>query len=251
MRRSLLIPFSIVCFALVTRAADPAVKADPTGAWIDLMKTDVYKAVEPDWIMTDEVTLDPEKNNSRLKAKPTPNGTIWMNGEKGRLKNLYTKQSFGDCELHLEFLVAKGSNAGVKFHGMYEIQILDSFGKTKLTGDSCGGIYPRAEAKPKYHHIDDGIPPKVNAAKPAGEWQTLDVMWRSPRFDAKGEKIENARVVKAVLNGQVIHENQELKTHTGDNWSKKEIPNGSLMIQADHGPFAFRNLKVKPLSEAK
>lgn len=245
MRPTIAASLLAICSVLSLRAAEPA------NGWIDLMSKDVYKAVEPEWIATSAVELDAEKLGQKLKAKAAADGTIWVNGEKGRLKNLYTKQSFGDCELHLEFLVAKNSNAGVKFHGMYEIQILDSFGKPKLSGDSCGGIYPRAEAKPKYHHIDDGIPPKVNAAKPAGEWQTLDVVWRSPRFNDKGEKIENARVVKAMLNGQIIHENQELKTHTGDNWVKKEVPNGPLMVQADHGPFAFRNFKVKPLTDAK
>jgi hypothetical protein len=86
----------------------------------------------------------------------------------------------------------------------------------------------------------------VNAAKPAGEWQTLDVVWKSPRFDAKGEKSANAVVVKAVLNGQVIHENQELQTPTGANWVKKETPTGPFMLQADHGPVAFRAVRIKP-----
>lgn len=223
------------------------VAAEPSDGWINLMTPEAFRSVDPEWIMTDAVELDADKLDQRLKARPVPNGRIWVNGEKGRLKNLYTKESFADCELHIEFFLAKKSNAGVKFHGMYEIQIKDSHGQTKLTGDSCGGIYPRAEAKPKYHHIDDGIPPRVNAALPPGQWQTLDVIWRSPRFNDKGEKTVNACVVKAVLNGQVIHENQELKTHTGDNWSKPEVASGPIMIQADHGPFAFRNLRVKRL----
>ena len=52
----------------------------------------------------------------------------------------------------------------------------------------CGGIYPRAELKPKYHYLDDGVPPRVNAARPAGDWQTLDVVFQAPRFDAAGKK---------------------------------------------------------------
>ena len=60
--------------------------------------------------------------------------------------------------------------------------------------------------KPKYHHIDKGIPPKTNAARPAGEWQTLDIIFQAPRFDSAGKKTGNARLVKVVLNGQVIHE---------------------------------------------
>jgi hypothetical protein len=62
----------------------------------------------------------------------------------------------------------------------------------------------------------------------------------------KGEKVANAVLVKAVLNGQVIHENQELKTPTGANWTLKETPTGPLLLQADHGPVAFRNVRIKP-----
>lgn len=91
----------------------------------------------------------------------------------------------------------------------------------------------------------------MNAAKPAGEWQTLDVVWNSPRVNEKGEKTANAKVVKAVLNGQVVQEDQELKTPTGSNWVKKETAAGPFMLQADHGPVAFRNVRIKPLAETK
>jgi hypothetical protein len=238
---------ALSCSALAALAADPPA-ARPAGGWIDLLKAgpdSPWKKVDPGWVVTDKVGLDPEKAN-RLKAEKTDKGDIWVNGEKGRLPDLLTKDNFGDCEVHVEFMIAKGSNSGIKFHAMYEIQILDTAAKKELTGDSMGGIYPRAEEKPKYHHIDKGIAPRVNAAKPAGEWQTLDVVWQSPRFDAKGEKVVNAKVVKAVLNGQVVHENQELLTHTGGNWAKKEVPTGPFMLQADHGPVAFRNVRIKP-----
>ena len=117
--------------------------------------------------------------------------------------------------MHVEFLIAKGSNSGIKFHGHYEIQITDSAGRKELTGDDCGGIYPRAELKPRYRHLDKGIAPKVNAAKPAGEWQTLEATFLAPRFDKDGKKTANARIVKATLNGQLIHQDQELLTPTG------------------------------------
>jgi hypothetical protein len=245
MRTAVLGLLAAASLAASAPAADPPKPAD---GWIDLLKmgSDTpWKNVDPGWVVTDAVALDPA-NNKRLKAEKKDGGPVWVNGEKGRLKDLITKQSFGDCEVHVEFLIAKGSNSGIKFHAVYEIQILDTHGTTKkLTGDSMGGIYPRAEEKPKYHHIDDGVPPMVNAAKPAGEWQTLDVVWKSPRFDDKGEKVANAVVVKALLNGQLVHENQELKTPTGGNWNKKENPTGPFMLQADHGPVAFRNVRIK------
>ncbi|WP_439631103.1 3-keto-disaccharide hydrolase [Gemmata sp.] len=241
MRLLLSLPLFTVLAALA-----PAAPAGPVPeGWTDLMKPDVWKKVDPKWIVTDEVKLNAEKAN-KLAATAKDGGTVWVNGD-GRLPNLYTKQDYGDCEVYMEFVIAKGSNAGLKLHGVYEVQILDSFDtKKKLTGDSMGGIYPRADDSKGYKHIDEGIAPKVNAAKPPGEWQTLDVVWRSPRFDAKGEKTANAVVVKATLNGEVIHENQELKTPTGANWNKKETATGPLMLQADHGPFAFRNVRIKP-----
>jgi hypothetical protein len=222
-------------------AGDPKKPAD---GWVDLMRPEAWKKFDPKWVVTDEVRLNPEKN-TRLLATPKDGGTVWVNGETGRLPDLVTKDEFGDCEVHVEFLVAKNSNSGIKFHAVYEIQILDTAGKKDLSGDSTGGIYPRADASVGYKHLDKGIAPRVNAAKPAGEWQTLDVVWRSPRFDAKGEKTADAVVVRAVLNGEVIHENQAVKTPTGANWVKRETPTGPFMLQADHGPVAFRNVKIR------
>ncbi|MBA4064424.1 MAG: DUF1080 domain-containing protein [Isosphaera sp.] len=228
--------------------ADDPKKPDPKPAdgWVDLLRPDAWKKFDPKWVATDGVRLNPEKN-TRLAATPKDGGTVWVNGETGRLPDLVTKAEYGDCEVHVEFLIAKNSNSGIKFHAVYEIQILDTAGKKELSGDSTGGIYPRADASMGYKHLDKGIAPRVNAAKPAGEWQTLDVVWRSPRFDAKGEKTANAVVVKAVLNGELVHENQELKTPTGANWVKKETPTGPFMLQADHGPVAFRNVRIKPV----
>jgi hypothetical protein len=168
-----------------------------------------------------------------------------VNGAKGRAPDLYTKLEHGDLEVEVEFLIAKGSNSGIKFHGVYEIQILDTFGKDKLTGDSMGGIYPRAKEKPKYEHIDDGVAPKVNAAKPAGEWNKMSVIFIAPRFDSEGKKIANAKILKAVLNDKLIHENQEMLTPTGGNWVKPEKAKAPFMLQMDHGPVAFKAVRIR------
>jgi len=237
--------FCLILLVLVLAVLiQPALSAEPK--WLELTGEnwqEFWKTPLGDWYRTDSVGLDPD-NPKKLKGKPGK-GDILVNSEKGRARDLYTKQSFGDVELHAEFLIAKGSNSGIKFHGHYEIQILDSHGKKKLTGDDCGGIYPRADLLPRYHHIDEGVAPKVNAAKPAGEWQSLDVIFLAPRFDKAGKKTANARIVKATLNGQLIHENQELLTPTGNNYTKKEVASGPLMLQGDHGPVAFRNVRVR------
>ncbi|MCI0638052.1 MAG: DUF1080 domain-containing protein [Gemmataceae bacterium] len=215
-------------------------------AWIDLFANGMaaWKTPHGDWQQMESAVLD-AKNPRRFEAKPGVGA--WYNGPKARTNNLFTKEKFGDVEVELEFMMSKGSNSGIKFHGHYEIQLADSFGKKEVTASDCGGVYPRAEAKPKYHHIDKGIPPKVNACKAPGEWQTLVVVFRAPRFDKDGKKTANARIEKAVLNGQVVHDNQELATPTGDRWRGPEFSEGHFMIQADHGPVALRNVRIRSI----
>ena len=218
--------------------------------WQDVFANglDAFKPPHGDWTAVEDVGLD-AKNPRRFLAREGKGA--YYNGPKGRTSNLYTKEKYGDLEVHLEFVVPKGSNSGIKFHGHYEIQIMDSFGVKEPKGEDCGGVYPRAEARPKYHHIDNGIPPKVNACKPPGEWQTFDIVFVAPRFDKSGKKIANARLPKVLFNGVVIHDNVELLTPTGDRWRGPEMAEGPLMLQADHGPVAFRNLKIRPVSLEK
>lgn len=249
MRFALVAAFVVSATALAAPREEPkklAAQPDKDG-WIDLMQPGVWKKVDDKWIFTDAVKIGPDAKDRAdrgLKAVKKDGGKIWVNGETGRLPNLITKDAFGDCEIYVEFLIAKGGNAGVKFHEVYEIAIQDSYGKKEVTGSDNGGVYPRANLE-KGGYLDKGIPPKVNASKAPGEWQTLTAIWKAPRFNDKGEKIASAVIVKATLNGEVIHENQEVKTPTGGNWAKKETASGSLMLQCDHGPTAWRNVKIR------
>lgn len=235
---------AISCVIVLVLAG--AASAQTGEGWVDLLDTlSAWKEPHGDWKQIAGVELDP-KNPKKFVAKDGKG--VWYNGVKGRTSNLYSKQKFADIELHLEFNIPKGSNSGIKFHGHYEIQIYDSFGRKEVSGEDCGGIYPRAEViKGRYTHIDKGVPPKVNACKAPGEWQTLDVTFLAPRFDKDGKKIKNAMIEKAVLNGQIIHDRLELLTPTGDRYKNAEMREGVLMVQADHGPVAFRNFKVRVL----
>ena len=158
----------------------------------------------------------------------------------------------GDCEItlqsgqflfHLEFLVADHSNSGVYFMGRYEIQILDSYGETKPGPGDCGGIYERWINDKGV----DGHPPDFNASKRPDLWQSLHVVFRAPRFDASGRKIANAKFEKVILNGVVIHQNVELKGPTRGAVGGPEKAQGPLRIQGDHGPVAYRNIRIKHL----
>jgi hypothetical protein len=230
------------------RTADPA--ADKAAPWLELSAGE--KALEHwisptgDWFLADSVELD-SKNPKLLVGKPGQG--VLVNGATGRTPDLLTREKFGDLNAHFEFLIAKGSNSGVKFMGLYELQIFDSHGVKTPTGSDCGGIYPRAELFPRYHHIDEGIAPKLNACKPAGEWQTLDVVFRAPRFAADGTRTASARFVKVILNGATIHENADVPYPTGHAWRvSREAAQGPLLLQGDHGPVAFRNVRLGSIS---
>jgi hypothetical protein len=234
--RSLCLPFACFALPLPLHAESP---------WITLIgdgPANVWRGKIGDWVTAGEVLLEP-KNPRLLLTKPGKG--VFVNGKKGREPDLVTRQVFGDLEVELEFLIARGSNSGVKFHGVYEIQICDSHGRKKLSGDDCGGVYPRAELKPRYRLLDKGVAPLANACKPPGQWQKLHAIFLAPRF-AGGKKTANARLVEATLNGVLIHDNVELKTPTGSNWAKKETATGPLLLQGDHGPVAFRKVRVRP-----
>jgi hypothetical protein len=158
-----------------------------------------------------------------------------------RTVNLSSDVSFGDCTMELEFMVGESrpgsttdSNSGVKMMNIYEIQIFDSYGKTNLNKEDCGAIYSET-------------PPSVNACKKPGEWQTLVIQFRAPRFDAAGKKIANAKFVKVTLNGQVVQDNVEIAHGTNVSRNAPEHPTGPIYLQGDHGSVAFRNVKVTPL----
>lgn len=205
---------------------------------------DAFRPEYGAWAFADSVA--PRADNPRRLQATGDAGTVLYNGPAGRTVNLVTKDSFGDVDLRAEFLVPKGANSGIKFNGQYEVQIADSYGKAEAAANDCGGIYPRAELLPTYHHIDKGFPPSTNASREPGAWQTLEISFRAPRFNAEGKKIANARFAKVVLNGTTIHENRELPYPTGHAWRRPEMARGPILLQGDHGPVAFRNITIKP-----
>ena len=146
--------------------------------------------------------------------------------------SIQTKKQFRDFKLHLEFCLdfmptARGQgrcNSGVYLPGGNEIQVLDSFG-LKPSRHDCGAFYGQAA-------------PLVNACLPPGEWQTYDVTFIAPRFDDKGERIENA-IITVFHNG--------IKTHDQFHPRREGVPSGRILLQ-DHGNrLWYRNIWVVPL----
>ena len=195
------------------------------------------------WAVARAVVLDPADPK---EFQVTPGTGILLNSPTSHTVDLVTESEFGDMELHVEFCITRHSNSGVYLMGRYELQIYDSFGvaKVEYPGIECGGIYPRWINNQNV----DGHSPLVNASKPPGQWQSFEVTFRAPRFDASGKKIANARLVKVVHNGKVIHENLELNGPTRGPIAEDEKPTGPLRLQGDHGPVAFRNIWVRRLN---
>jgi hypothetical protein len=137
-----------------------------------------------------------------------------------------------DFELYAEFLLAEGSNSGIYLRGLYELQIFDSYGYTGplKVGDS-GGIYERED--------DGGSPPSVNASRPPGEWQSLRIWFQSPRFDAAGKKIANAKMWRGMFNKIPVRENVEVTGGTASHLNIPETATNPLMLRGNQGPVVF------------
>ena len=194
-----------------------------------------------DWQTASDVPL---KEDDIALFEIQPGSGLLVNGPTGRTANLFTDMLHGDCELHLEFVVPKGSNSGVYFMGQYEIQVLDSWGETELKYGTCGGVYARWINEQSV----GGAPPRVNMSKPPGEWQSYDVIFRAPKFDEAGNKLSNATFEKVVWNGEVVHENVEVDGPTRAAMPGDEKPKGPLMLQGDHGPVAYRNIRLREIA---
>ncbi len=180
-----------------------------------------------------------EKRSGGAATWPIAGGAMESNGG-----DIRTKQKFGDFRLHVEWNEpdyppdvtgqARG-NSGVYLQERYELQVLESFGDTTLADNEAGAIYSKKA-------------PDRNMATAPGTWQTYDITFRAARFDAAGNKTQNARVT-VVWNGVLVHNDVEINGGTGDNIPEDRNP-GSIRLQ-DHGDPGenprFRNVWIEPL----
>ena len=158
-----------------------------------------------------------------------------------------TLQNFGDCQLHVEWATpvpgqGEGQgrgNSGV-FLGLdrYEIQVLDSFENKTYADGGAGAIYGQ-------------YPPLANVSHPPGQWQTYDIVYTAPRFDAEGKLLSPARET-VFQNGVLIQNNVQLTGPTS--WLERapyqaHSEKQPICLQ-DHGnPVRFRNIWVRELGK--
>ncbi|MHC4993649.1 MAG: 3-keto-disaccharide hydrolase [Planctomycetota bacterium] len=148
--------------------------------------------------------------------------------------DLYTEKTYADVRIEAQVMVPKGANSGIYLMGEYEVQILDSYGVSKPGIGDMGAIYR-------------STPPTNPTYKQAGQWQTITIDFRAPRFDNSGRKTQNARFVKVTLNGKTIHANVDIAAPTPGGLTGKEQPAGPLLLEGKNGPVAFQSLRITPL----
>jgi hypothetical protein len=160
--------------------------------------------------------------------------------------SIITRQAFGDVQLHLEFAEPNPprgrsqdrGNSGIKFMGLYEVQVLDSYGPDSVTyaDGQAGAVYGE-------------YPPLVNATRPPGEWQTYDILFSAPVF--RNGQLVSPAYVTVILNGIVVQNHSQVLGPTSPTSTPHaytphaaELP---LLLQDHNHPVRYRNIWIRPL----
>lgn len=165
--------------------------------------------------------IDPKQANGfKVVEGVLINDPVNPEGQRVNFGNLRTEKEFEDFKLTLDVNIPEHSNSGVYLRGMYEIQVVDSYGK-ELDSHNMGGLYSR-------------IKPTSAAEKKGGEWQTM-------------EMILCDRYVTVILNGVKIIDNQPAYGPTGGAMQADVFKAGPIYLQGDHGKVSYRNLVLTPI----
>ena len=158
--------------------------------------------------------------------------------------DIRTKESFGDCQFHIEWMVPgdrktngqAGGTSGVFFNNQYEVQILDAFQNTTYADGTAGSFYGQH-------------PPLVNPCRPKGQWNVYDIIYTAPRWDEDGNLSSPARAT-VIFNGVVVQNNRAFWGSTAHG-SKATYGSphgkGPIRIQDHSDPIRFRNIWVREL----
>jgi hypothetical protein len=183
--------------------------------------------------------LDAWKGAEKWKIDP--------DGAATAVSLIQTKQPFGDCQLHLEFATPKevkgsgqgrGNNGVGLMGGKYEIQILDSYQNPTYFVGQAAAVYNQR-------------PPLVNASRKPGEWQTYDIVFEAPRFDAGG-KLQKPAFVTVFHNGILVQNHTEIKGSTyydQPNAYTAHAEKLPLQLLYHGNPVRFRNIWIREIAE--
>lgn len=148
-----------------------------------------------------------------------------------RRGNCISKQQFGDAKIHVEFRTLGGpTNSGVYIQDRYEANINETYGSLDKNPNG---------------QFDNSVPekPGIRASRPVLDWQTFDIDFKAPRFDASRKKTADA-VVTLRLNGTVMYQDQKLGPVILNAAKLGEAPTGPIQLQEHGMPVQFRNIWV-------
>jgi hypothetical protein len=197
----------------------------------------------------DAVVLFDGKDLSRWKSARDGSDAKWLVQDGymevvAKTGPIATREEFGDCQLHIEWaspVVVEGEgqgrgNSGVFFMDKYEVQVLDSYENKTYAHGQAASIYKQ-------------YAPLVNVSRKPGEWQSYDIVFHAPRFDAEGRVVDRARLT-VFHNGVLVQNNVELLGDTPHNRPALYMahpPKAPLSLQ-DHGDkVRYRNVWIRPL----
>jgi hypothetical protein len=190
--------------------------------WEGRRAPSLERAQAPKWSETIKLFNGRDLSGWKPRNPNAPNGWRIQNGALTNAapgNDILTERQFNDFKLRAEFRYPKASNSGIYLRGRYEVQIEDNFGKPPESHE-IGGVY-------------GFLAPRVNAAKPADEWQTVEITLIG-------------RMVTVVLNGETIIERQAIPGITGGALDSDEGKPGPILLQGDHGRIEFRELTLTP-----
>ncbi|GAB4153070.1 MAG: DUF1080 domain-containing protein [Planctomycetaceae bacterium] len=221
-------------------------------------KVDTSKAVPSDAVVifngkNTDMLVGPNGEPCRWEVKDSVLVCRTIKGKRQR--GLWTKLHFRDAQIHVEFRVPKtnrkgeaAGNSGLYFHGLFEQQILNSYGNPSKPITMNGALYKIR-------------PPLVNASRKTGEWQTYDIIYHAPRRDSAGKPTKPGSFT-TLLNGVLVQDHVEVTKrvstyaplyYRATPYAKKILASlnrtesGPLQLQ-DHGnPVEFRNIWIRPL----
>ena len=158
--------------------------------------------------------------------------------------DMATRDSFGDCQLHVEWAAPSPphgedqdrGNSGVYLHGLYEVQVLDSYQSKTYADGEAAALYGQ-------------YPPLVNACRPPGEWQTYDIVFHGPRFDSGG-KLTRPAYVTVIHNGVLVQDHVRLMGPTAHMKRPPYQPTPEklpLKLQDHNHPVRYRNIWIREL----
>jgi len=227
---------------------------EPTEAITDPKVTEVWEP-EPEKVSfskdlnvpSDAIVLFDGKNTSAWKHKDGK--PVQWNVKKGAITvkpgtgDIMTKETFGDCQLHIEWKSPKEpnrkgqdkGNSGVFFQGKYEVQVLNSFDNRTYSNGQAASIYKQ--------YI-----PEVNATKPVGDWNTYDIIFHAPKFAEDGSLTEEGYFT-VIHNGVLVQDHVRIQGTTEYIGRPKMIPHGDgpIILQDHSNEVSFRNIWLRKL----